>query len=54
MSETVLHADLLYTIVWFIVYNMEQVFNVYNKSVHVHGDLSSSGARGCAIFFTAL
>ena len=28
MSETVLHADLLYTIVWFIVYNMEQVFNV--------------------------
>ena len=47
MSETVLHADLLYTIVWFIVYNMEQVFNVYNKSVHMHG----SGARGCAIFY---
>ena len=29
------------------VCNMEQIFNAYNKSVHMHG----SGARGCAIFY---
>ena len=40
-AEAVLHVSLLNTIVRSIVYNMEQIFNVYNKSPRVHGDLST-------------
>ena len=62
-AEAVLHVSLLNTIVRSIVYNMEEIFNVYNKCntstmtsapITTPTRLSSSGARGCAIFPTAL